>query len=104
MTYDTQDNAEKMRLENKYRASQNLRASLDYDAFATGARDARDDGAGLFGGHDDISPSRMAPEAIPDRRARGGLEEAMVLPARRSIVSGGTTLSPRETPRTQPRA
>ena len=50
MTYDTQDNAEKMRLENKYRASQNLRASLDYDAFATGARDARDDGAGLFGG------------------------------------------------------
>ena len=57
MTYDTQDNAEKMRLENKYRASQNLRASLDYDAFATSARDARDDGAGMFGGTTTISHS-----------------------------------------------
>ena len=41
MTYDVNDQAEKSLLESKYRRSQELRASFDYETFADAAEDAR---------------------------------------------------------------
>ena len=40
MTYDVNDQAEKSLLESKYRRSQELRASFDYETFADAAEDA----------------------------------------------------------------